>query len=131
ADTTPITRAILTGFLRHVGGKEVNIVNAPALAGSIGLRVKDSRSTELGDYTELIEISAEANGEVASLAGTLFGNKPRIVRIGESHVEARPEGVLLLLENRDRPGIVGQIGTLMGQHQVNIASMSLGRNKAG
>jgi D-3-phosphoglycerate dehydrogenase len=66
-----------------------------------------------------------------SVAGTFFGTAPRIVKINGRHVEAKPEGVLFLLENRDRPGIVGYVGTLLGKHQVNIASMSLSRDSAG
>jgi len=63
----------------------------------------------------------------------VFGarNQPRIVRLNSQPVEIVPEGVLFLMNNKDRPGIVGYIGTLMGQHNVNIASMSLGRDKAG
>ncbi|HZJ14411.1 MAG TPA: ACT domain-containing protein, partial [Chthoniobacteraceae bacterium] len=56
---------------------------------------------------------------------------PRIVKINGRHVEARPEGVLFLIENRDRPGIVGYLGTLMGKHGINIAGMSLNRDEAG
>ena len=66
-----------------------------------------------------------------SVAGTFFGPVSRIVKINGRHVEARPDGVLLLLENRDRPGIVGHVGTLMGKHSVNIAGMSLSRDQAG
>jgi D-3-phosphoglycerate dehydrogenase len=66
-----------------------------------------------------------------SEGGTFFGSQPRIVKINGRFVEARPEGALLIYENKDRPGMVGWIGTLMGKHGVNIASMSLGRNEAG
>lgn len=66
-----------------------------------------------------------------SVAGTFFGATARIVRINGRPVEARPSGVLLLLENRDRPGIVGLVGTMLGAHHVNIAGMSLSRNEAG
>ncbi len=65
------------------------------------------------------------------MAGTFFGTTPRIVKINNRHVEARPEGVLLLLENRDRPGIVGLLGGVLGANGVNIAGMSLSRNEAG
>jgi D-3-phosphoglycerate dehydrogenase len=130
-DTTPLTRSALKGFLQQVGGRELNFVNAPTLAQSIGLRVEEARKTEHEDFTELIELRVVGEGKEASVAGTFYGNKPRIVMINGRHVEARPSGVLLLLENRDRPGIVGQIGTMMGAHKVNIASMSLSRNEAG
>ena len=66
-----------------------------------------------------------------SVAGTFFGPTPRIVKINGRHVEAKPDGVLFLFENRDRPGIVGQVGTLFGKHGVNIAGMSLSRNEVG
>jgi D-3-phosphoglycerate dehydrogenase len=65
------------------------------------------------------------------VAGTFFGNTPRIVKVNGRHIEARPEGVIFLFQNRDRPGIVGHVGMLMGRHGVNIAGMSLSRNEAG
>jgi len=130
-DTTPITRAVLTGFLRAAGGGEVNIVNAPAFAQNLGLKITESRESSVGDFAELIELTATGEGGWVSVAGTFFGNAPRIVKINGRHVEARPEGVIFLLQNRDRPGIVGHVGTLMGRHGVNIASMSLSRNEVG
>ena len=130
-DTTPITRAVLRGFLAAVGGREVNQVNAPALAETLGLKVTESRVSDSGDFTELIEVSVSSGTEHHSVAGTFFGPTPRIVKINGRHVEAKPEGVLLVIENRDRPGIVGLVGTMMGAHQVNIAGMSLSRNKTG
>ncbi len=130
-DTTPITRAVLTGFLRAAGGGDVNVVNAPAFAEQLGLKVTESRESAVGDFTELTELTATGENGWVSVAGTFFGSAPRIVKINGRHVEARPEGVLFLLENRDRPGIVGHVGTLLGKHQVNIASMSLSRDEAG
>ena len=65
------------------------------------------------------------------MAGAFFGVTPRIVSVNNRPVEARPTGVVLILENADRPGIVGRIGTLLGNHGVNIATMSLSRNQAG
>jgi D-3-phosphoglycerate dehydrogenase len=130
-DTTPITRAVLTGFLRAAGGGDVNVVNAPAFAETIGIRVTESRESSVGDFAELIELTATGESGWVSVAGTFFGSTPRIVKINGEHVEAKPEGVVFVLENRDRPGIVGLVGTLMGKHGVNIASMSLSRNEAG
>jgi D-3-phosphoglycerate dehydrogenase len=130
-DTTAITRSILKGFLEQAGGNEVNIVNAPAFAETIGLKITESRESSLGDYAELVELTAAGETGWVSVAGTFFGATPRIVKINGRHVEARPEGVLLLLENRDRPGIVGHVGTLMGKHSVNIAGMSLSRDVQG
>ena len=130
-DTTPITRAVLTGFLRAAGGGEVNVVNAPAFAVTIGLKITESRESSVGDFSELIELTATGESGWVSVAGTFFGNTPRIVKINGQHIEAKPEGVVCILENRDRPGIVGHVGTLMGRAGVNIASMSLARHEAG
>ena len=130
-DTTAITRAILKGFLRLAGGEDVNEVNAPAFAESLGLKVTESRLSSPGDYTDLLELTAEAEAKTISVAGAFFGATPRIVSINSRPVEARPSGVVLVLENTDRPGMVGRIGTLLGAHGINIATMSLSRNQAG
>ncbi|MGI8436046.1 MAG: ACT domain-containing protein, partial [Chthoniobacterales bacterium] len=130
-DTTAITRSVLKGFLQKAGGIEVNEVNAPAYAASLGLRVNETRLSAAGDYTDLLELSVAAEGRSVSVAGAFFGATPRIVSINSRPVEARPSGVVLVLENTDRPGIVGRIGTLLGDHGVNIATMSLSRNEAG
>ena len=130
-DTTPITRSVLKGFLTNISGDVVNEINAPGLAQNLGLQVVESRVSDSAEFSDLIEVVAEDSGSKASAAGTFFGPKPRVVVVNGRHIEAQPEGVLLLLENKDRPGIVGHIGTLLGKHQVNIASMSLGRDQAG
>jgi D-3-phosphoglycerate dehydrogenase len=113
------------------GGIEINEVNAPAFAESLGLKVTETRLSAAGDYTDMLELSAAADGKRVSVGGAFFGATPRIISINSRPVEARPHGVLLVLENTDRPGIVGRIGTLLGEHGVNIATMSLSRNQAG
>jgi len=130
-DTSAITRAVLKGFLQIAGGLEVNEVNAPAFAETLGLKASESRLSAPGDYTDMLELSAVAEGKTVSVGGAFFGATPRIVSINSRPVEARPHGVLLVLENTDRPGMVGRIGTLLGDHGVNIATMSLSRNQAG
>jgi D-3-phosphoglycerate dehydrogenase / 2-oxoglutarate reductase len=130
-DTAAITRAILKGFLREAGGPDINEVNAPAFAESLGLKVTESRLSAPGDYSDLLELSATSEGKMVSVGGAFFGATPRIVSINSRPVEARPHGIILALENTDRPGMVGRIGTLLGEHGVNIATMSLSRNQAG
>ncbi len=130
-DTTAITRSVLKGFLQTAGGSEINEVNAPAFAESLGLKVSESRHSAPGDYTDMLELSASAEGKTVSVGGAFFGATPRIISINSRPVEARPNGVVLVLENNDRPGMVGRIGTLLGNHGVNIATMSLSRNQAG
>ena len=130
-DTAAITRAVLKGFLRKAGGAEVNEVNAPAFAETIGLKISETRLSAVGDYTDSLELSASGEGKDIEVSGAFFGVTPRIVSVNSRPVEARPSGVVLILENTDRPGIVGRIGTLLGEHGVNIATMSLSRNQAG
>ena len=130
-DTMAITRSVLKGFLQIAGGSEVNEVNAPAFAETLGLKVSESRLSAPGDYTDMLELSAVGEGKTVSVGGAFFGATPRIVNINSRPVEARPHGVVLVLENTDRPGIVGRVGTLLGEHGVNIATMSLSRNEAG
>jgi D-3-phosphoglycerate dehydrogenase len=129
----PITRFVLKGFLESAGGKEVNQVNVRMLAASLGLLVEEIKSNEETDYIEWLHVAAFSGGQKFSAGGTFFGarNLPRIVRLQGMPVEIVPDGVLFLMNNKDRPGIVGYIGTLMGKHNVNIASMSLSRDSAG
>jgi len=131
--TDPITRAMLKGFLESAGGKDVNQVNVRALANSLGLVVEEIKSNEDTDYNEWLHGVVLSSGQRFSAGGTILGKRqqPRIVRLMGQPVEIVPEGFLLLLNNKDRPGIVGHIGTLIAKHHVNIASMSLNRDSAG
>lgn len=131
--TDAITRAILTGFLKHAGGEEVNIVNVRTMASTLGLDVEEVRSSEETDFNEWLHVAVLSGEGKISVGGTFFGAKhtPRIVRVNGRPVEVTPYGVVLLLENRDRPGIVGHIGTLLGRENINIASMSLSRTEQG
>ncbi len=131
-DTRLISRSALKGFLEIACGKEtLNYINAPSFAEQRGLKFSESRLPEPIEYTDLIEVSCGTDKESASVSGTFFGNEPRIVSINEHPVEAAPEGAILVLENKDIPGIVGRVGTLLGESGINIASMSLSRNRAG
>ena len=130
-DTKPVTRSILLGFLEKAGGGDINIVNAPGFAQQLGLKVLESREAASSEFAELMELTATGEGGWVSVAGTFLGSNARIVKINGRHVEARPEGVLFIFENTDRPGIVGMVGTIFGKHGVNIAGMSLSRDKVG
>src|SRR5436305_9342812 len=112
-DTTAITRATLKGFLQIAGGSEINEVNAPAFAETLGLEVSESRLSAPGDYTDMLELSAAGEGRTVSVGGAFFGATPRIVSINSRPVEARPQGVVLVLENKDRTGMGGRGGTFL------------------
>jgi len=131
--TDPITRAVLKGFLSFAGGKEVNQVNVRTLAAGLGLQVEEVKSTEQTDYLEWLHVAAFSEGGKVSAGGTLFSalHLPRIVRLDSQTVEIIPEGVLVLMNNTDRPGMVGYVGTILGRHNINIASMSLHREEVG
>jgi D-3-phosphoglycerate dehydrogenase len=133
-DSDSITRGITRGFLQRISGDAVNFVNAPVLMKRLGIEVEVTKSSGETEYTELIEVEATSGGTVvASAAGTFVGkgHLPRVVTINGRPVEASLDGTMLILENHDEPGIVGFVGTVLGRHKINIASMSLGRNEAG
>ncbi|HUA38460.1 MAG TPA: phosphoglycerate dehydrogenase [Candidatus Sulfopaludibacter sp.] len=133
-NTDPVTRAVLQGFLASSAIKDVNNVNVRAAAASIGITVEEKKSDEPVTFNEWLHVQIFNNGQkLISAGGTFFGspNNPRIVRLYSTPVEIPISGTLLLLNNKDRPGIVGYLGTLLGKHKVNIANMSLTRDTAG
>ena len=129
----PIARFILTGFLASAGGADVNQINAKAMAKSLGIVVELVKSNEETDFNEWLHVAAFKGEEKSSAGGTFFGAqmKPRIVRLDSQPVEIDPKGVLCLITNRDRPGIVGHLGGILAKHQINIANMSLHRDREG
>jgi D-3-phosphoglycerate dehydrogenase / 2-oxoglutarate reductase len=130
----PVTRAILRGFLSTSNLKDVNNVNVRSVAQSIGITVEEKKSDEPVTFNEWVHVQAFSGAKkLVSAGGTFFGspNNPRIVRLFSSSVEIPITGTLLLLNNKDRPGIVGYLGTLLSKHNINIASMSLGRDIVG
>ena len=129
-DTTLVSRAVLKGYLERAAGPDnVNYINANGVAENLGLRFTESRLAEPTEFHDLIEVIAHNDAETATVAGTFFGNDPRIVKINGRRVEARPEGTLLLIENIDRPGMIAAYSTILGKRQINIADMSLARDK--
>jgi D-3-phosphoglycerate dehydrogenase len=114
--------------------KDLNNINVRSIAATLGLTVEEKRSNEPVTFNEWLHVQAFNGSEkVISAGGTFFGspNNPRIVRLFSTPVEISLNGTLLLLTNKDRPGIVGYLGTLLAQHKVNIANMSLNRDEAG
>jgi len=130
----PVTRAILRGILSTSNLKDVNNVNVRSVAQSIGITVEEKKSDEPVTFNEWVHVQVFGGGKkLISAGGTFFGspNNPRIVRLYSQSVEIPVTGTLLLLNNSDKPGIVGHLGTLLGRHKVNIATMSLGRDTVG
>jgi len=130
----PVTRAVVLGFLSRASVKDLNNINVRSIASTLGLTVEEKRSNEPVTFNEWLHVQAFNGSEkVISAGGTFFGspNNPRIVRLFSTPVEIPISGTLLLLTNKDRPGIVGYLGTLLAKHKVNIANMSLNRDEAG
>lgn len=131
-NTAPVTIAAIKGFLTPILLETVNFVNAPVIAKERGIEVKETKSTDEGDYQSMIALRVKAKGKESYVAGTLFSKKdPRIVYIDDFKVEIVPEGELLLLYNNDKPGVIGNIGTLLGKNHINIARMHFGRERQG
>src|SRR5262249_8972932 len=130
----PVTRAILLGFLSLATVKALNNVNVRSIAATLGLSIEEKRSSEPVTFNEWLHVQVSNGGlKLISAGGTFFGSpdNPRIVRVFSQPTEIVPFGVVLMLRNKDRPGIVGYLGTLMGRHNLNIASMCLSRDTAG
>ncbi len=128
----PITLAALKGLLTPTLQENVNYVNAPLIAKDRGIDVKVSKSSEATEYTSLVTLRIKAGGKDVSAAGTLNSKKePRIIQVDNFPMETVPEGDMLVLMNNDKPGVIGGIGTLLGQNGVNIARMQFGREKQG
>jgi len=128
----PVTLAALKGLLTPMIQENVNYVNAPLIAKDRGIEVKVSKSSDTREYTSLITIKVKAGAKEMSVAGTLNSKKePRIIQVDDFPMETVPEGDMLVLMNNDKPGVIGGIGTLMGQNGINIARMQFGREKQG
>ena len=127
----PITGAVLCGLMRRYSDT-VNMVNAPFLARERGLDVREVRHDREGNYSTLIRVTVATSQGDRSVAGTLFGNRePRLVEIFGIGIEADLAGHMLYIVNEDVPGFIGRIGTLLGEHGINIGTFHLGRRSAG
>ncbi len=127
--TKPVTSAVLRGVLGHFLGQQVNDVNASFLARERGIRVEERQQQDAANYASLIEVEIVTESQRGSVAGTLFGREDaRIVSIDNFSIEAAPEGHMLLFSNQDTPGVIGRIGTILGNANINVAGFHLGRH---
>jgi D-3-phosphoglycerate dehydrogenase/(S)-sulfolactate dehydrogenase len=132
APARPLTAAVLKGLLSQVEARPVNEVSAPGIARERGITVREEQSSAHQDYASLLTVTVAGQGGEATVAGTVFGRRdPRIVRVNQFHLEALPEGNIILCVNDDAPGVVGNIGTALGKAGVNIARISLSRDSEG
>ncbi|WP_447970380.1 phosphoglycerate dehydrogenase [Nitrospira sp. M1] len=124
----PLTIAVLKGLLSPILEDVINFVNAPVVAKERGVEVKEVKSSDAGDFTSLIRIKVDTGQKSYHLAGTLFHRQePRIVEINQFQVEVICDGQMILIDNVDRPGVIGTVGRILGEHSVNIAQMQCSR----
>ena len=127
-----LTVAVLKGLFAPILEDVVNYVNAPVIAKERGIEVKEVKGRDAGNFTSLIRLRVQAGKQQHEIAGTLYHRKePRIVEINDYPVEVIPEGHMLFIYNVDRPGVIGSVGQVMGEHEVNIARMQCSRAQRG
>jgi D-3-phosphoglycerate dehydrogenase len=130
-NTRPLTAIVLEGLLRPLISN-VNMINAPIVAKDRGIEVKETRSEGVGDYQTLVRVSVTTENQSRDVAGTLFAdNRPRIVQVKGIKLEAELVGHMLYLTNEDQPGLIGALGTVLGDNGVNVATFHLGRAEEG
>ncbi|MEO5365436.1 MAG: phosphoglycerate dehydrogenase [Magnetococcus sp. WYHC-3] len=128
----PIANAILNGLLRPMLDCGVNSVNAPLIAEERGIEVVETtRGASREGFNSLIGVTIVTEKRQRHISGTLFAGQPRIVAMNDVPIEANPEGTLLFIANQDTPGLIGRVGTLLGQNGINIANFHLGRREQG
>lgn len=129
-DCSPLTVCGLAALLNGKVDQDVNMVNATLVAEQMGIVVEESKTTQVDAFSNLVTLVLEdATGKRRLVAGTLFEGAPRIVRMRDYSMDFALEEHMLLLNYCDRPGMIGQIGTIMGKHDINIAAMNLGRRE--
>jgi D-3-phosphoglycerate dehydrogenase / 2-oxoglutarate reductase len=129
--TKPVTHALLKGLLGAYTDSPINYVNAREIARGKGIGIHESVVQEDSSFSTLIKLKIEKTDETPDeIWGTLFEKKyPRLVRIGSVYMDAIPEGSMIVIQNYDRPGVIGHVGTTLGKHNVNIGRFQLGRRE--
>ncbi|MEO1290542.1 MAG: ACT domain-containing protein, partial [Chloroflexota bacterium] len=128
----PITVGVLKGLLVPILGDSVSSVNAPILAHERGWQVTQAKGLS-AEYANMVNIRVTLeDGEDITMSGTLLDHKtPYIVQINQYRMKFVPEGYLLLMGSRDKPGVIGRVGTLFAEHSINIAGWYTGRAEKG
>jgi D-3-phosphoglycerate dehydrogenase len=129
-----IASAVVAGVLRPILSSNVTVVNARALAVERGIEVVESRSSRPRSFANMLSVKLQTTGGERWIEGTVFeGDSPRLTQLDGVDVEVPLEGTarLLVIRNEDQPGVIGEVGTILGRHQINIGSFALGRSRGG
>ena len=123
-----IVNAVLVGLFRPILSSGVTMVNARSVAADRGIEIIESRSSRPRDYTALLSLQLQTSNGNRWVEGAVFERtSPRLVLVDGINVEAPLEGTMIVIRNDDQPGVIGEIGTILGRHGVNIANFALGR----
>ena len=128
-DGTPLTAAVLRGLLETVTTERVNLVNAGALAKARGMTIVERKTPDAGAFASQLTVSSENRGRPVKVSGTVAGGEPRITGLGEYRLDMEPAEVMLITRHTDKPGMVGRIGAMLGEADVNISAMHLARTR--
>jgi D-3-phosphoglycerate dehydrogenase len=132
AYSTLIVNAAVTGLLRPLLSSSVTVVNSRNIASERGIEIIESQSSRARNFANIVSVKVHTSTGERWLEGTVFEpGRPRLTLLDGIEVEAPLEGTLLVLKNDDRPGVIGQVGSILGRHAVNIANFALGRDDAG
>ncbi len=131
-DMTPVSTAFMKGLMAPMVKDDVNFVNAKVLAQEMGIKITESASAESEDYINLVSVHVRSTEMTSTVSGTIFGKQdPRIVKIDKFRLEMVPRGHMVLINNIDRPGSIGEIGTALGNNDINIGRMQVGQEEYG
>jgi D-3-phosphoglycerate dehydrogenase len=127
-DASPLTAAVLRGMIETSTDQRVNLVNAAALAKARGIMVVERKTPDAGSYAAQITLSGESGRRTTTVAGTVAGGELRLTRLDDYRLDLEPTDVMLITHHRDRPGMIGRIGQTLGEADVNISAMHVGRS---
>lgn len=127
-NTKLITNNILKGLL-EAAVETVNVINAPVVAQERDIKVSETKHERECDYSTLVTVNLTVGKDKTTIQGTLFNNEPRIVKVGDINLEAALNGNMLFVENEDKPGLIGGVGSILGTAKINIANFTLGRSR--
>jgi D-3-phosphoglycerate dehydrogenase len=127
-DGSPLVAAVLRGLLETSTTERVNLVNAGALAKARGITVVERKTPDAGAFAAQLSLSGESRGRTTTVAGTVAAGEARLTRLDEYRLDMEPSDVMLITRHSDRPGMIGRIGQTLGQADVNISAMHLGRS---
>ncbi|HEY3116744.1 MAG TPA: phosphoglycerate dehydrogenase [Chloroflexota bacterium] len=130
-DTSVLRAAVIRGLLESISDEPVNLVNAAVVARKRGLHIGEQKSSTAENFTNLITVKVETDLGTSVVGGTLINGEPHIVRIDDYWVNHVPTGgQVVLIRHVDRPGMIGKVGTILGEADINISSMQVGRARA-